>query len=175
CENLEMETALNDATSTVDWLDGNEGLEVTPLLVSGSDDQTLKLWDVNLGSCLQTWRGHSHRIESITNSPNEPILASGSNDGTVKLWNRHTGQCLRTLHHTPDPIRALVFSPDGQVLAIGTCEGTVQLWNVQTAHYQDTLRASGVYEKMNITGVTGLATEQISRIVALGAIAGNSD
>ncbi|WP_413161933.1 AAA family ATPase [Capilliphycus salinus ALCB114379] len=177
---------LNGETSplTTDWpaTDGDlasplntQGLEGTPLLVSGSDDCTLKLWDVSSGTCLQTWRGHSHGIESITNSPDQPILASGSNDGTVKLWNRHTGQCLRTLHHTPDPIHALAFSPNGKILAIGTCEGTIQLWNVQTVQYQETLRATGAYEHMNITGVTGLTTDQISRIVALGASVSGSE
>ncbi|MEB3280000.1 MAG: AAA family ATPase [Lyngbya sp.] len=185
-EGLEMGTSVNGESSplTTDWLAGEDGLasdlnspklEVTPLLVSGSEDCTLKLWDVSSGTCLQTWRGHTHRIESLASSPDQPILASGSNDGTVKLWNRHTGQCLRTLHHTPDPIQALAFSPNGKILAIGTCEGTIQLWNVQTAQYQHTLRASGAYEQMNITGVTGLTTDQINRIVALGASVSGSE
>lgn len=180
-EGLEVGTALGGETSsfTTDWLTGDEGQtsdltvkrpDIAPILVSGSDDCTLKLWDVSNQTCLQTWRGHTHRIDSITNSPDEPILATGSNDGTVKLWNRHTGECLRTLHHTPDPIRALAFSTDGKILAIGTCEGTIQFWNMQIAKYQETLRALGAYEQMNITGVTGLTTDQISRIVALGAV-----
>ncbi len=146
-----------------------------PILVSGSRDRTLKLWDLSTGSCLQTWRGHTQGIESIASSGSEAILASGSEDGTVKLWNRYTGQCWKTLHHTCDPIRALGFSPNSQILAIGTCEGTIQLWNVQTGQYQETLRASGAYEGMNITGVTGLSVEQVRRIVALGALTSSFD
>ncbi|MEA5519441.1 AAA family ATPase [Limnoraphis robusta] len=179
-EGLEMATSPNGtalfATEGLsDEVNSLKQLEVAPILVSASRDCTLKLWDISTGSCLQTWRGHTHGIESIANSLDEPILASGSEDGTVKLWNRHTGQCLKTLHHTPDPIRALAFSPNGQILAIGTGEGTIQLWNVQTGQYQETLRASGAYEQMNITGVTGLTVEQINRIVALGALTSSAD
>ncbi|MEA5497056.1 WD40 domain-containing protein [Limnoraphis robusta] len=179
-EGLEMATSPNGtalfATEGLsDEVNSLKRLEVAPILVSASRDCTLKLWDISTGSCLQTWRGHTHGIESIANSLDEPILASGSEDGTVKLWNRHTGQCLKTLHHTPDPIRALAFSPNGQILAIGTGEGTIQLWNVQTGQYQETLRASGAYEQMNITGVTGLTVEQINRIVALGALTSSAD
>lgn len=179
-EGLEMATSPNGtalfATEGLsDEVNSLKRLEFAPILVSASRDCTLKLWDISTGSCLQTWRGHTHGIESIANSLDEPILASGSEDGTVKLWNRHTGQCLKTLHHTPDPIRALAFSPNGQILAIGTGEGTIQLWNVQTGQYQETLRASGAYEQMNITGVTGLTVEQINRIVALGALTSSAD
>ena len=185
-EGLEVGTSLGGEFSSLTntRLTDGEGLtddlaikrpDIAPILISGSDDCTLKLWDVSNQTCLQTWRGHTHRIESITNSPDDPILASGSNDGTVKLWNRHTGQCLRTLHHTPDPIRALAFSYDGKILAIGTCEGTVQLWNIKMTRYQDTFRASGAYEQMNIKGVTGLTSDQIGRIVALGGVSSNSD
>jgi WD40 repeat protein len=67
------------------------------LLASGSDDQTVKLWDVETGQEVRTLRGHNGGVWSVAFSPDGRLLASGSGDGTVKLWDVATGQEVRTL------------------------------------------------------------------------------
>jgi WD40 repeat protein len=75
------------------------------ILASGSDDQTIRLWDVRDGSCQKVLQGHTSRVCSIQFSPIDvslpsgtgPILVSGSQDETIKLWNPTTGECLTTL------------------------------------------------------------------------------
>lgn len=56
------------------------------LLVTGSWDNTVRLWRVSDGKQLQTWRGHSTFVESVAFSPDGKLVASGSLDNTVRLW-----------------------------------------------------------------------------------------
>jgi WD40 repeat protein len=55
------------------------------LLVSGSRDKTIKLWDPTIGKLWQTLKGHSDWVHSVAFSPNGKLLASGSYNKTVKL------------------------------------------------------------------------------------------
>ncbi len=59
---------------------------------SGSEDRTVRLWDVVTGSCKCTLSGHSDYVRAITWSPDGTMLASGSDDKTIKLWNAHSGK-----------------------------------------------------------------------------------
>ncbi|MDP8962698.1 MAG: hypothetical protein M3O33_01685 [Cyanobacteriota bacterium] len=56
-------------------------------LASGSDDNTIKLWDVATGKPITTLTGHTSRVNSVSFSPDGKTLASGSFDNTIKLWN----------------------------------------------------------------------------------------
>ena len=66
-------------------------------IASGSDDQTVKLWDLDSGSLLFTYRGHSDWVRDICFSPDGEYIASASDDNTVKLWSTETGQLVRTM------------------------------------------------------------------------------
>ncbi len=66
-------------------------------LASGSDDQIVKLWNVNTGECVKTFKGHTKWVLSVAFSPNCRTLISGSGDETLKLWDLETGECLNTL------------------------------------------------------------------------------
>jgi WD40 repeat protein len=57
------------------------------LLASGSDDKTIKLWDVASGREVRTLTGHTDDVNSVAFSPDGRLLASGSNDTTIKLWD----------------------------------------------------------------------------------------
>jgi WD40 repeat protein len=56
------------------------------LLASGSDDTTIKLWEVATGREVRTLTGHTDWVRSVAFSPDGRLLASGSNDKTIKLW-----------------------------------------------------------------------------------------
>jgi WD40 repeat protein len=56
------------------------------LLASGSDDETIKLWEVASGSLVRTLTGHTHWVRSVAFSPDGRLLASGSYK-EIKLWD----------------------------------------------------------------------------------------
>ena len=67
------------------------------LALSGSNDNTLKLWDTSQGTCLHTYRGHHDSIYSVCLSRDAKFALSGSYDKTLKLWDTQQEKCLLTL------------------------------------------------------------------------------
>jgi WD40 repeat protein len=57
------------------------------LLASGSNDETIKLWEVATGREVRTLTGHTWTVYSVAFSPDGRLLASGSEDNTIKLWD----------------------------------------------------------------------------------------
>ena len=103
------------------------------LLASGSDDETVKLWDVETHTNVTTlW----HRdILSVAFSPDGKTLASGDNSSsgpTVKLWDVETKQNIATLERQIGTVTSVAFSPDGKTLASGLYGHSVKLWDVET-------------------------------------------
>ena len=118
-------------------------------LASGSDDKTVKLWDVVTGRELRTLTGHSDIVGSVIFSPDGRWLASGSVDGqAVGCVNRAS---------TPHPDRphqrglSVAFSPDGRWMASASSDSPIELWDVATGRELRTLaghtaRVYWVYE-----------------------------
>lgn len=86
-------------------------------LAFGSSDETIKLWNVDIGEELRTLTGHTGSVNSVTFSPDGRTLASGSSDETIKLWNVDIGEELRTLTGHSEVVYSLEFSPNGRTLA----------------------------------------------------------
>ena len=61
--------------------------------MSGSEDETLKIWDVETGECKQTLNGHTNRVNCCAVSRLGKWVLSGSFDKTLKIWDVETGAC----------------------------------------------------------------------------------
>lgn len=110
------------------------------VVASGSNDQTIRIWDVNTGECLKTLEGNPGWIwrEAFSPSPipgkggQGGILASGSHDYTIRIWDISTGECLQTLQGHRNWVLSVAFSSNGRTLASSSEDGTVRLWNLAT-------------------------------------------
>ncbi|KAJ5343379.1 NACHT and WD40 domain protein [Penicillium brevicompactum] len=109
------------------------------LLVSGSSDNTVKLWNPATGALQRTLEGHFGMVWSVAFSHDGQLMASGSNDTTVKLWNPATGTLQQTLDGHSGSVLSVAFSHDGQLLASSSNDTTVNLWNSATGTLQQTL------------------------------------
>ncbi|MCP4350965.1 MAG: hypothetical protein GY795_36325, partial [Desulfobacterales bacterium] len=65
-------------------------------IISGSDDNTVRLWDAATGKEIRTFSGHQSSVFSVSLSSDGGTLVSGSSDKTVRLWDAATGKEIRT-------------------------------------------------------------------------------
>ena len=105
------------------------------LLASGSQDSTIKLWDVKKKQNITTLEGHTDIVSTVAFSPDGTLLASGSQD--IKLWDIVTRRNVATLSSWPPWASSIAFSPDGTLLASGGID--VKLWDIVTRRNVATL------------------------------------
>ena len=108
-------------------------------LASGSEDNTVKLWEARSGKLLRTLEGHQNTVWSVAFDPQGGTLASGSEDNTVKLWEARSGKLLRTLEGHQDAVFSVAFDPQGGTLASGSGDNTVKLWEARSGKLLRTL------------------------------------
>jgi len=101
------------------------------ILVSGSDDHKVKIWNFNSGLEIATLHQHSSPVKWITVNPNKDLFASADQQGTVIVWDLKTREALRVFS-LQTSVRAASFSPDAEVLVTGDDRDCITFWNLQT-------------------------------------------
>jgi len=96
--------------------------------VSGSEDNTLRIWDVATGTSLQTLEGHGQRVNSVAWNPAGTRIASGSFDKTLRIWDTATGTSLQTLEGHEGEVASVAWNPAGTRIVSGSNDNTLRIW-----------------------------------------------
>jgi len=116
------------------------------LLASGSNDKTVRLWDLQKKKLLRTLSTQAGAVYSLTFSPDGKQLLTGGADKTVRLIDIAQGREIRQYRGPQDAVYCVAFSPDGKtVAASGAGLGgsrTIYLWKVNTD--QPSQKLSGI-------------------------------
>ena len=106
--------------------------------MSGSWDNTIRIWNVETGKPLKTITGNiteldpSNGVRAISLSPDGRTIAAATDEEVIRLWDIHTGKIKATLKGHTHKTATVVFSPDGTVLASGGEGGGISLSDVET-------------------------------------------
>ena len=101
-------------------------------VISGSEDKTVKVWDLATGKCRATFEGHTNAVLGIAVTPDGKTVISGSEDKTVKVWDLATGKCHATFEGHTDQVFCVAVTPDGKKVVSGSHDKTVKVWDLAT-------------------------------------------
>jgi len=95
------------------------------VLISGSLDNTIRLWDIDSGKATKTLFGHIEGVWAVASD--KLRLVSGSHDRTIKVWVREEGRCMATLVGHRGAVTCLALGEDK--IVSGSDDGDIRLWN----------------------------------------------
>ena len=107
-------------------------------VISGSDDRTVKCWDMATGTTttpftprsVYTQKAHDKDINSIDVSSDDKLFATASQDRTIKIFNVDDGQVVGVLKGHRRGVFSTKFSAVEKVIISGSGDATVKLWNL---------------------------------------------
>jgi serine/threonine protein kinase len=100
-------------------------------LISGSMDDTIRIWNLQSGELLNTITGHTKVINCLAISPDGQTLVSGSDDHSIRFWNLPSGKAGRILREHTRDVTSVAISSNGEFLISGSEDRTVRLWRLQ--------------------------------------------
>ncbi len=124
-----FETGVTTLTAHRGWV---VSLAVSPdggTMVTGSMDQSARVWDLENGRNLFTLRGHhGYVIRTAFNSDGEVILSASSGDNTIVVWDAATGRKLKEYSYDG----AFAFGPHGKTILTTGDDNELVLWDAKT-------------------------------------------
>jgi WD40 repeat protein len=109
-------------------------------VVSGSSDNTLRLWDLASGQTLRTLQGHTAGVNAVVLTADGRRLVSASWDNTLRVWDLESGQTLRTLEGHVARVNAVALTPDGRRVVSGSWDNTLRVWDLESGQTLKTLQ-----------------------------------
>jgi WD40 repeat protein len=124
--------------------------------VSGSNDNTLRVWDLETGACLRVVEGHAAAamsgassgmgveeflrfvegqtqwIDSVSVTADGRRVVSGSSDNTLRVSDLETGACLQVLEGHTNWVKSVSVTPDGRRAVSGSKDNTLRVWDLKT-------------------------------------------
>ncbi|KAK3438849.1 WD repeat-containing protein VIP3 [Eucalyptus grandis] len=126
-----VENAHDESVWAAAWVPATESRPA--LLLTGSLDETVKLWRPDELALERTNAGHFLGVVSVAAHPSGVIAASASIDSFVRVFDVDTNATIATLEAPPSEVWQMQFDPKGTTLAVaGGGSASIKLWDTAT-------------------------------------------
>uniref|UniRef100_A0A182Y4T1 Katanin p80 WD40 repeat-containing subunit B1 n=2 Tax=Anopheles stephensi TaxID=30069 RepID=A0A182Y4T1_ANOST len=125
----------SDSTSLFGHMKSVRTLDFYPYsdtyLVSGSNDTSIRLWDVRDKVCIKRYRGHMSHVNSVKFSPDGSWIASAGAEGSVIIWDIRMSKLFMEFTERQTPATCVKYHPTDLLMAAGRSDGTVDLYDLE--------------------------------------------
>ncbi|KAH0792751.1 WD repeat-containing protein 5-like [Histomonas meleagridis] len=101
-------------------------------LVSGSYDESIRIWETSTGKCLKMISGHSDPVSSVCFSNDSTFVLSSSWDGFCRIWQTYSGLCLKSFQVYGVPICFSTLSPNSEYILVSSKNSIIKLIKIAT-------------------------------------------
>jgi len=116
------------------------------------------LWDIEAGTKIQEFRGHSGDVMSLSLTKDKTRFVSGACDTTARVWDIAAGKCTHTYGGHEADLNAVAYFPDGLAFITGSDDSSCRLFDVRS------YRELNTYSNKSITcGITSVAFSNSGR------------
>lgn len=101
------------------------------LAITGSSDETAKLWDLNTGEEKFSWP-HQSKLSTVAISPDDKYALTNEGLGTIRLWKTQTGKLYKKLGPKLITLSSAAFSDNSKYLIAGRVSQRIDLWDIRS-------------------------------------------
>ncbi|ETO05532.1 hypothetical protein RFI_31865 [Reticulomyxa filosa] len=116
-------------------------------ICSGSNDKTIRVWDIETIKQLNVFRGHRNTVNSVKYGPNEfgindaNTILSGSLDHSVRLWDIRSGRQIQVFNEHELRVNVVEYLPlvankevgySPNVICAGSGDNTIRFWDIRS-------------------------------------------
>eukprot|EP00054_Salpingoeca_dolichothecata_P036582 m.7969 g.7969 ORF g.7969 m.7969 type:complete len:409 (+) comp6851_c0_seq1:73-1299(+) len=112
---------------------------VYSILISASEDATIKMWDFESGEFERTLKGHTNVVNDLAVDDRGTTIASCSSDLTIKLWAFESFENTKTLRGHDHIVSSVDFTPSADFVVSASRDKTIKVWETSTGFCVRTL------------------------------------
>jgi WD40 repeat protein len=109
--------------------------------ISASEDNTLKVWDLQSGGTLKTLTDHTSAVKAVAITRDGQQIVSASWDKTLKVWDLQSESSvpMKTFTGHSNSVEAVAITPDGQQVVSASWDKTLKVWDLHSGEVLRTL------------------------------------
>ena len=138
------------------------------MIVTGSEDKTLKIWNRETRELQNTLTGHTAAVTGVKIT--EQNIISSSYDGTIRFWDLvdHSTECILPAHSSS--VNTIAVSQNGKFLVSGGGDKTIKIWDLNSKKLLNTIEAKNEQNKQGHGGsIYSIAISEDNRKIISGS------
>ncbi|XP_035908802.1 U5 small nuclear ribonucleoprotein 40 kDa protein [Anopheles stephensi] len=100
------------------------------LIVSGSDDSSIKIWDARKRHVVSTF-DNAYQVTAVCFNDTAEQVVSGGIDNEIKVWDIRKKEIVYRLRGHTDTVTGLSLSPDGSYVLSNSMDNTLRIWDIR--------------------------------------------